>query len=279
MLETIKAYIQYFLPKRLLTTLAGCIAQSRRPGLKNFIIQRFIKRYSVDMSQALIEDPEKYENFNRFFTRQLKPELRPVTQVENEIASPVDGVIAQLGQIKQNQLLQAKNFYFDLETLLGNDTPLAELFHDGVFATLYLAPRDYHRVHMPLAGKLEKTLYVPGKLFSVNKMTSDLIPQLYSRNERLICVFDTAAGPMAVIFVGAMIVGSIKTVWMDQPVREQETQPVSGNIQLAKGAELGQFMLGSTIILLFKQNQAEWSELLSANSAVKFGQFLGKIRE
>jgi len=278
----LKVYIQYFLPKRLLTTLAGWIAESRNPRLKNYAIRNFIRRYNVDMSLARIEDPEEYETFNSFFIRKLKPELRPITKGENDIACPADGTIAQIGQIKQNQLLQAKNFYFDLETLLGNDTQLAETFYDGSFATLYLAPHNYHRVHMPLDGKLEKVIYVPGKLFSVNRMTSDIIPRLYSRNERLICLFDTVAGPMAVIFVGAMIVGSIQTIWMDKPVSTQQSshiKPDSRPIHIARGAELGQFKLGSTVIVLFRQNQVEWSNSLNSTSAVQFGQFLGKIKE
>ncbi len=276
------AYLQYLLPKRLLTSLAGRLAESTNPGLKNWMIKRFIQRYNVDMSLAVIEDPEKYSNFNDFFTRHLKPEVRPMTNGEKDIVCPVDGSIAQIGQIKQNQLLQAKNFYFDLETMFANDQQLAETFYDGSFATLYLSPRDYHRVHMPLAGKLEKAIYVPGRLFSVNRMTSDLVPQLYSRNERLICLFSTEAGPMAVIFVGALIVGGIQTVWMNKPAtsyKAGDIMPPSKNVHLAKGAELGKFLLGSTVIVAFKQSKVAWAPGLSADSTVQFGQFLGKILE
>ena len=187
--------------------------------------------------------------------------------------------ISQLGSISKNQLLQAKDFYYDLETLLGGDPALSSLFYDGSFATLYLAPRDYHRVHMPLTGNLVKSIYIPGKLFSVNKMTSEIIPELYAQNERLVTLFNTTAGPMAVVLVGAMIVGNIQTVWMNEPVRSNKSQISlpSAEIHLRKGAELGYFTLGSTVIVLFGKNKAVWSNAIHAESNVKVGQLLGNI--
>jgi phosphatidylserine decarboxylase len=273
------AYTQYVIPKHLLTNLMGCLAESRDPWLKNLLIQQFIKHYNVDMTEAAIENPEAYPTFNDFFIRKLKPDLRPVVEGPHAMASPVDGTIAQIGQIRKNQLLQAKHFYFDLETLLGCDTQLAHAFYDGSYTTLYLAPHDYHRVHMPLTGCLEKTIYVPGKLFSVNRITSEVIPHLYARNERLISIWNTDAGPMAVILVGAMLVGSIHPVWMRQPIRAKQimTETFSNKMELAKGDELGYFKLGSTVILLFAPNKISWVPSLTAKSIIKFGQFLGNI--
>jgi phosphatidylserine decarboxylase len=312
--------LQNYLPQHLITAIMGRLAGIRKPlWLKNWMINHFIKKYQVDMSAAILEKPQDYPDFNHFFIRQLKPNLRPLAKGENDILSPVDGCLAQIGTIKQNQLLQAKNFYYNLETLLGGDTELAKQFYDGAYATLYLAPRDYHRVHMPLSGSLVKSIYVPGSLFSVNRMTSEIIPNLFSRNERLITVFNTAAGPMAVILVGAMIVGNIQTVWMDKPIKSQKiimsgedsADSVSASaastnfapgdaatkatsitntsaatvantafipeIHLRRGAELGHFTLGSTVILLFGKNKVEWAKAYQAGSVVKFGEQLGSI--
>lgn len=272
-------YMQYLLPHHMLTAIMGWLAHIRTPRIKNWMIRRFIKKYSVDMSLAMTGDLTQYPDFNRFFIRQLKPQLRPITTVPNAIASPVDGTIAQIGTLNKNQLLQAKGFYFNLETLLGGDTELANTFYNGSFATLYLAPRDYHRVHMPLTGTLTKSIFVPGKLFSVNKMTSEFIPSLYSRNERLITVFDTAAGPMIVILVGAMIVGSIQAIWMDQPIKLKQIQTTTHvpKIHLQTGDELGQFQLGSTVIILFQKNKIHWIPSFKHDSLVQFGQILGKM--
>lgn len=276
MTNKISIYLQQILPQHWLTHTMGRLAEIRVPWLKNRMIKSFIKKYKVDMSAALIENPENYETFNQFFIRKLKPELRPLTREKYAIASPVDGAIAQIGKIQRNQLLQAKKFYFDLTSLLGGDTQLAETFFDGSFATLYLAPKDYHRIHMPLSGKLIKTLFVPGQLFSVNQLTSEYVPNIFSRNERLITLFDTPAGPMAVILVGAIIVGSIQTVWMKEPVRSKQPQSVdfTPHLTLHQGEELGYFKLGSTVILLFTKTAAEWSKF-DHNQSVRFGELLG----
>lgn len=272
-------FLQKWIPQHLFSRGMGWLAQIQIPWIKNWMIHRFIRKYHVDMSAALNENPESYSDFNHFFIRELKPSLRPIATDEDGIISPVDGSIAQIGKVSKNQLLQAKGFYYDLETLLGGDPDLANLFYDGSFATLYLAPRDYHRVHMPLTGNLVKSIYLPGKLFSVNKMTSEIIPELYARNERLVTLFNTTAGPMAVILVGAMIVGNIQTVWMNEPVRSTASliSLPSAEIHLRKGAELGHFTLGSTVIVLFGKNKVAWTNTMHAESIVKMGQLLGKM--
>lgn len=278
-MNRLTVYMQYCVPQRGITAVMGWLARIRLPWLKNWMIRRFIRKYQIDMQLAVIENPEAYIDFNTFFIRQIKPALRPIVSGHEQIACPVDGTVAQIGAISQNQLLQAKGFYYYLETLLGGDNTLADLFNDGEFATLYLAPRDYHRVHMPLRGTLRKAIFVPGKLFSVNRMTSEMVPQLFSRNERLITLFDTPAGPMAVVLVGAMIVGNIQTVWMDQPIKSNHplTLPIPNDFTLEKGAELGHFKLGSTVIILFGKHKITWSPDIQADSTLRFGQLLGNI--
>lgn len=273
------AYIQYVLPQHLLTNVVGWLANSRTPWVKNFLIKQFIKLYHINMNEAEIENPEAYPDFNSFFIRKLKPNIRPLATDPKAIASPADGTVAMMGQIHKNQLVQAKGMYFDIEKLLGGDVTLCEPYYDGTFATIYLAPNNYHRVHMPFNGKLRQTIYVPGKLFSVNQITSDLIPNLYSRNERLVCIFDTSVGPMVVIMVGAMIVGSIQMTWMEKPIRADRivTETFSTTSEIKKGEELGYFKMGSTVIVLLPKGSAEWDAAISSNQTVKVGQFLGNI--
>jgi phosphatidylserine decarboxylase len=276
MLKHVFARLQYLLPKHLLTTFVGWFAESRLVWLKNLLIQQFIKHYHVDMTEAKVQDPKRYATFNDFFIRELKAEARPIAPGIRDIACPADGTVAEIGRIHQQQLLQAKGFYYDVDTLLaGSD--FAPYFYDGSFATIYLAPYNYHRFHMPLTGKLRQAIYVPGKLFSVNRLTSEVIPQLYSRNERLITLFDTEAGPMAAILVGALIVGSIQTVWQKQPIKAKHllTPDLPSDLELRKGAELGFFKLGSTVILLFGKDKAQWSSHLHANSLIRTGQLIG----
>lgn len=271
-------FLQYLLPQHLISTAAGKLAESTKPWIKRTMIHQFLKRFPVNMREAALEDPDAYFSFNDFFTRTLKPGLRPITDKPGSIASPADGVIAQIGRVQGQQLLQAKSMYFSLNSLFAGH-PLAEQFANGAFATFYLAPQHYHRVHMPLTGKLRQSIYVPGRLFSVNRMTADLIPNLYARNERLLLIFDTEAGLMAVILVGALIVGSLQTAWMHEPIRsshiliDMPTTP----IELAKGAELGHFKMGSTVILLFAQDRVTWSNQLTLNDTSLMGQLLGEI--
>lgn len=276
MLKNIFAYLQYCLPQHLLTTMVGVVAHSRIHWLKNFLIRWFIKHYRVETSLALTSSLEDYPSFNAFFIRKIKPELRPISPGLKTLVSPVDGTMAQKGSVKNGQLLQAKNFYFTLNTLLAND-PIANLFDGGSYATFYLAPRDYHRIHMPIDGHLKKSIYVPGNLFSVNKMTSEIIPNLYSRNERLITLFDTPVGPVIIILVGAMIVGSMQTVWMKQPLKSKKilVQDFQQSLFLPKGSELGYFQMGSTVIILLNKNTSiDWHPSLST---VQFGQTLGEV--
>lgn len=277
MFKELSAYLQYFYPQHALTEVAGKFAESTSPTLKNLLIDRFISMYKVDMQSALISNPHDYATFNEFFTRKLKPELRPIA-ANPSIASPVDGCVVQVGTINDTQLLQAKSFYFDLNTLLGNEEAQAKQFIDGSFATFYLAPRDYHRVHMPYTGRLLQTIYIPGKLFSVNNNSANYIPRLFTRNERIICFFETELGPMTVILVGAMIVGSMQMVWQKTALRSDHIitqQFAEQSLNFNKGEELGMFKLGSTVIVLFSKDKVVWSTNLKPNSHVNFGSEIG----
>lgn len=278
-MKGLSTYLQYLLPQRSLSALAGTIANSRTPWLKKCLIQRFMQHYSIDLSEALIDDPNHYASFNDFFTRRLKPGARPITANPKHISSPVDGYVAEVGKIAAKTLVQAKGHYYDLGKLLGQDESLIGKFSHGAFGTFYLAPHNYHRIHMPLTGELKQTIYLPGKLFSVNQAAMERIPALYSRNERLVCVFDTEAGPMAVILVGALFVGGMQTVWMEEPIRAAERKQhfFTNETPLLKGAELGQFKFGSTVIVLFAANKMTWSEHLTPQTVLRVGQSLGAI--
>lgn len=271
-------FLQCIAPQHAITRLMGWLANSHTVWLKNWMIKTFIKRYKIDLSEAVIKNPTEFACFNDFFIRHLEMKYRPIAEGDNIIVSPVDGTLSEIGIIKENQLIQAKGHFFDLESLLAGDQALAKQFYDGAFSTLYLAPNNYHRVHMPFAGKLMKAIFVPGKLFSVNRITADNISHLYSRNERLICVFETSVGLMTVIFVGAMIVGSIQLSWMDQPIRSLDAKTISfePEISLAKGEDLGCFKLGSTIILLFEKKKTDWEINLGIGSQIRVGQILGQ---
>lgn len=243
--------LQYPLPHHALSRLTGKFAQCDNPWVKDTLVKAFIKRFNVDMSQALEPDPTAYATFNDFFTRALKADARPLGE---GILSPADGTLSQYGRLQAGQLVQAKGHTYSAQTLLGGDTALAEEFLGGSFATVYLSPKDYHRVHMPVTGTLREMIYVPGRLFSVNQATANYVPGLFARNERLVCIFDTEHGPMAMVLVGAMIVAAIETVWSGQvtplsghPQRMQFGQP----IRLEKGAEMGRFKLGSTVVMCF----------------------------
>ncbi len=277
-------FLQYLLPHHCLSRLVGRLAECTRPAVKNTLIRWFIRRYQVDMSQAERQQPGDYLNFNDFFTRSLVEGARPVDDNPLGIACPADGAISQLGDITFGRIFQAKGQDYSLYDLLGGDSERAAPFMNGRFATVYLSPRDYHRVHMPFSGTLREMVYVPGKLFSVNQTTAENVPELFARNERLVCIFDTDAGPMAVVLVGAMIVAGIETVWAGEiaPVRsrlrhfdytEQGRQPV----QLKKGDELGRFKLGSTAIVLFGPDRCSWPDTLCAGSAVRMGQNMGLV--
>jgi len=273
---------QYLLPHHLLSRLAGCIAECRLPWLKNAFTGWFAERYQVDMSEALVEDLTAYEHFNAFFTRALKEGARPLAEQANAVLCPADGAISQLGPIEHGRIFQAKGHDYSLTALLGGDAERAAPFMGGQFATVYLSPKDYHRVHMPLSGTLREMVYIPGRLFSVNQTTAENVPGLFARNERVACLFDTDRGPMAVVLVGAMIVASIETVWaglITPPKRELKSVSYDAAsrvpITLEKGAEMGRFKLGSTAIVLFGPEQVQWTEELEAGSSVRMGQQIG----
>ena len=276
---------QYLLPHHLVSRLAGCLAECRIPWIKNPFIKWFARHFDVDMSQALVEDLTAYEHFNAFFTRALKSNARPLDSTPNAILCPTDGAMSQLGPIESGRIFQAKGHNFSVLELLGGDAERAAPFMGGDFATIYLSPRDYHRVHMPLAGTLREMIYVPGRIFSVNTVTAQNVPELFARNERVVCLFDTERGPMAMVLVGAMIVASIETVWaglVTPPKREPKTfrydEAARAPIRLEKGAEMGRFKLGSTVILLFGPDQVRWTESLAALSPVRMGECLGQAR-
>lgn len=276
--------LQYVLPKTWLSRMAGKLADSRVKWLKNLLINHFIRIYAIDLSLAALSDPLAYETFNAFFIRQLKHSARPIDTSPRNIASPVDGCVTELGDIVKDRLLQVKGQYFGLATLLNHEKSMIQHFHNGLFATFYLAPHNYHRIHMPVDGILLKTLFIPGKLFSVNQTTVRYIPELYNRNERLICLFDTPIGKMAVILVGAMMVGSIQTVWMTDAIKAnkitetifQESDHVN-RLFLKKGDELGYFKFGSTVIVLFEKDAVTFSPSLHNGRIVQFGEEIGSL--
>ena len=248
---------QYLLPKRVLTVLAGRLANLRGGALTRAMIRKFVAHYRVDMSEAEAPDIDRYATFNDFFTRPLRAGARPIADAP--FVCPVDAAISQFGPIEHDQIFQAKGHSYSTRALVGGDQALAHCFDHGHFATLYLAPRDYHRIHMPCDGRLVRMIYVPGDLFSVNPLTARHVPGLFARNERVVCVFDTAFGPFVNVAVGATIVGSVATAWhgVVNPPRTREIREwryEDQNIVLAKGAEMGRFLLGSTIVMLFPKN-------------------------
>ena len=248
---------QYLLPKRVLTELAGKFANLKGGALTHAVIRKFVAQYGVDMSEAANPRIESYPTFNEFFTRPLREGVRPIADAS--FVSPVDAAISQFGPIEHDQIFQAKGHSYSTRALVGGDQKLAHRFDHGHFATLYLAPKDYHRIHMPCAGRLTRMIYVPGDLFSVNPLTARHVPSLFARNERVVCVFDTAFGPFVNVLVGATIVGSVATVWHGQvnPPRTRDIREwryEDKDVVLAKGAEMGRFLLGSTVVMLFPRN-------------------------
>lgn len=274
--------MQYLLHQHLLSRLAGCVADCRWPWLKNAFIGWFVERYQVDMSDAIQEEPTAYPCFNDFFTRALKDGARPLDPDTGSVLCPADGAISQLGAIAHGRIFQAKGQSFSVLELLGGNPEHAALFQGGQFATVYLSPRDYHRVHMPLGGTLTEMTYVPGKLFSVNRNTAENVPELFARNERVVCLFDTDAGPMAVVLVGAMIVASVETPWaglVAPPKRQLRAEQYGlAAPTLGRGEEMGRFKLGSTAIILFGPGRTAWENTLQAGDAVRMGQRMGGIR-
>jgi len=279
--DLLKTLPQYLIPQHGLTVLAGCFANVKNTRVKNYLIQHFINKYQVNMSEALVEDPGAYANFNDFFIRHLKPECRPIVQAD--IISPVDGCVSEIGRIEEGQLIQAKGHRYAVEELLACDKETAKQFVNGQFATLYLSPKDYHRVHMPMDAELISMTYIPGALFSVQPTTVRVVPKLFARNERLAVFFSTQAGPMVMVMVGATIVGAIGTSWHGDVTRTKKTvhfdyKLSSINKTLAQGDEMGYFKLGSTVVLLFANGKnVHWNKNLQAGSELRFGAALGEI--
>jgi len=280
-LDDLFIYSQHAAPQHLLSRIAGKVAECETPALKNKIIRWFIDKYDVNMSEALLESPEDFKHFNDFFTRELKPGMREIDLANNAIVSPVDGAISQQGAIDEEQIFQAKGQSFSVVELLGGSTKRAEPFMGGDFSTIYLSPKDYHRIHMPCAGTLREMVHIPGKLFSVNPVTAENVPRLFARNERVAAIFDTEFGPMAMVLVGAMIVASVETVWSGLvPTGQRDVHTTTyddGKIRLEKGEEMGRFKLGSTVVLAFPKGSMEFNKALKAESAVRMGQNFGTI--
>ncbi|MCG3843109.1 phosphatidylserine decarboxylase [Psychrobacter sp. Ps1] len=267
--------LQQLVPQQKLSKVAGRLAASRHPYVKRTFIRSFAKAYNISLDEYERQSLNAYESFNDFFTRELKEDARTIDATANGIVSPADGIISQLGQIEDHKLLQAKGRHYDVGQLLA-DSEDGSYFADGSFATIYLAPSNYHRVHMPFTGTLTKTRYVPGTLFSVNNTTAANVPDLFARNERLVCMFDTKYGKAAVVMVGAMIVAGIETVATGKITRTDDIQEADHDMQFAAGEELGRFYLGSTaIVVLPKAAKADWLDGMQANSVVQMGQLLG----
>ena len=279
-----KVAFQYIMPQLYLTQLAGWFAQQKWGAVTHFVIKAFAKKYNVDMSEAKKENFSDYESFNQFFIRELKDDARKINENPTALCLPADGRVSQIGHIDDERLLQAKGHFFSLSDLLAGDEELVNTFKNGEFATIYLSPRDYHRVHMPCDATLRKMIYVPGDLFSVNPFLAEHVPNLFARNERVICVFDTAFGPMVQILVGATITASMSTVWAGviNPPRTGEvkvwTYQGDSAIKLTKGQEMGAFQLGSTVINLFPANSVTLAEHLEVDVPVRMGEILATVK-
>lgn len=272
---------QYVAPQHALSKACGKVADCKIPSVKNRVIRQFISHYHVNMDEALRSSPEDYADFNDFFTRELKATARPNQAGRYAIASPVDGTVSQAGKIEYGRIFQAKGHSFSLIDLLGGETPRANPFMGGEFTTIYLAPKDYHRIHMPCYGELKEMVYIPGKLFSVNPLTTKYVPGLFARNERVVCIFETTFGPMALIMIGAMVVASIATVWSGlvapegKHIRRFNYSP--GEVCLNQGDEAARFLLGSTVVLLFPEHQITFNKLVKAGNPMRLGNNIASL--
>ena len=278
MSDTLAVLPQYLIPKQALTALAGKFASARAGHTTTAVIRWFVKRYQVNMAEAANPDIASYATFNDFFTRALKEGARPLAQAA--LVSPVDGAISQLGRIEKDQIFQAKGHSYSTTALVGGDAALAAQFQDGHFATLYLSPKDYHRIHMPCAGVLRRMIYVPGDLFSVNPTTARGVPGLFARNERVVCVFESAFGPFVLTLVGATIVGSMATVWhgMVNPPRPGtmwERSYRDDAPKLEQGTEMGRFLLGSTVVMLFPPGPLQFNPQWVPGGSIRMGEIMG----
>lgn len=280
MSDRLRVLPQYLIPKQALTALAGRLAGARAGGLTTSVIGWFVGRYGVNMAEAADPDLASYPSFNEFFTRPLKPGARPLAAAD--FICPVDGAISQFGRIDRDRIFQAKGHGYSTLALVGGDRDLAIQFQDGDFATLYLSPRDYHRIHMPCDGRLTRMIYVPGALFSVNPVTARGVPGLFARNERVVCVFENERiGPFALVLVGATIVGSMATVWHGQvnpprPGKIREWDYAPGQVSLRQGEEMGRFLLGSTVVMVFPKRRIAFSPDWAPARPVRLGEAMGQ---
>jgi len=281
--DTLTTLPQYLLPHHALSGLMSKLTHCENKPWKNLFIRQIIKHYGVNMDEALEPDINAYLSFNHFFTRELKPGVRPLNTEDGAIVSPADGVVSQAGNITNGDIFQAKGKSFTAIDLLGGSAERAEPFNNGVFSTIYLSPKDYHRMHMPLTGTLREMVHIPGRLFSVNSATTRSVPGLFARNERVAAIFDTEAGPMALVMVGAIFVSSIETVWHGVVTPPSVSSVMTWNYQnnkaqtLQKGEEMGRFNMGSTIIMLFGKDAAQWGENFTADRPVKLGEKVGQV--
>jgi phosphatidylserine decarboxylase len=277
------AFLQYLLPKHFLSRIIYWLMRQRSPLVKGSLLRVFLAGYRVDMSEAEQTDPYAFSSFNEFFTRALRPGVRPIADDPQLIVSPVDGVVSQCGHLDDDTIVQAKGQAYSLARLVGGDREMVETYRGGSFACLYLAPYNYHRIHMPMDGAVRSNTYVPGDLFSVNAATVRAVPRVFARNERLICDFDTHVGRMAVILVGALFVGSIETVHCGEvnppPRGRKRIVSISEGIDRAfrKGEELGRFNMGSTVIVLFQSQRVRWDATLAPETQVRLGRAIGRI--
>ncbi len=282
LLDYLKTWPLFLLPQHFLSSLIHRFMRIKHKGFKDLQINQFIKLFNVDMSESEKEKSTDFLDFNHFFTRQLKANVRIDNTSPNELCCPVDGAISELGDIEDEQLIQAKGHYFSLNELVGGEQSLTETFRHGKFATIYLSPRDYHRIHMPVEGTLQEMLHIPGQLFGVNKASVKTIPRLFARNERVLSLFSTPAGPMALIQVGAIFVSSIETTWQGviTPPRRKQIQrwQYQDQEKRIKAQEMGRFNMGSTVVLLFAKDTIEWDEKLQPDLPVQMGQLLGQIK-
>lgn len=281
--ESLTTLPQYILPHHPLSRLMRQLTHSKIKIWKNLFIKQIVRHYGVNMDEAIDSDINAYPSFNHFFTRELKADARTISNNIGDIASPADGSVSQAGDITKDNIIQAKGKSYSATELLGGDEERAVPFKNGKFTTIYLSPKDYHRLHMPLDGRLKEMIHIPGKLFSVNGATANSVPRLFARNERVVAIFDTKVGPMALVLVGALFVASIETVW-----HGEVTPPTSKTIRswqytrinapkLKRGEEMGRFNMGSTIIVLFGNDVINWSDQFSAGQSVQLGEKIGKV--
>lgn len=282
MTDRLRLALQHLLPHHLLSRIVFTLTRAPSGPLTHWVIRAFARHYRIDLQEAADPDPAHYKTFNAFFTRALRPGARPLPESPDAIASPADGFVSAAGRLDGHTLLQAKGLPYDLDTLLGG-AERASAFAGGSYLTVYLAPANYHRVHMPIAGTLREHVHIPGRLFTVASLTVNGLPRLFTRNERVATIFDSDAGPLAIVLVGALLVGSIETVWAGRMTPPRARQTTSRRFdadapRLERGAELGRFNMGSTVILLSARNRVSWDRALAPGQALRMGEAVGRIR-